>query len=472
MALPKGNAIALQALRPLPELKVADLADNIIKNFQKEQAAKEQARLKALAEERKAIKEFTDKTQVKPFATISSITDQSSQLFRDTAEMIGNLGVLAEQDPSKKYEYQAKMQKIANNYNSLATTFGSPEFIKKTEEKLEQFKNQDYYLNSDTKERLELISAGMLKMQLDPNTGEVMFGLPQNKNSKPDEPAKWYTAGEVQNWYTKPEELDWINTTNANKGNTFPKEINDVAKVFGDEWSRNTDGNITKGWKGFAQKRASQWFEGRFGDYQANNIDPRLNQYSKQTFGTEIQSEEDFKRVRQGVLDMIEAQVPVKNTTDTKYTALQLEEMRLNNALKRKALLANDKADEPKYQIIDGGNITRKRGEGTYDLTDTSVIAMKGGKSIVGYNVPNKNGKGVHQEYAILGKDEYGRSVFEHPMQKSDAFAQIRAAGIDPLIFQTSVQSKQVSKKVNPRQKHNLGVIKYHQTYKPSDLLD
>lgn len=425
MALPKGNSIALQALKPLPELKVADLAYSIINTFEKATAAKESARLKALEDERKGIKEFTDKTQVKAFGTISNLTDQSSQLFRDTASYIGDLGIMAEKDPSKRYEYQALMQKASNNYNSLASTFGSPDFIKKAQEKAESMNNQDYFMDSDTKDRLEQINKGMLKMQMDKSTGEIKFALPRNANAKPDEPAKWYSAGEVQSWYTNPEELDWMNNTNANKGNTFPKELADTAKVFGDEWSKNTDGNRTVEWKGFASGRANTWFDGRFGkSYQSTNIDPRLQQYSKKTFGNEIDSEEDFLKVKKAVVDSIGAQVPVVNKTDTRKSALEMESIAWDIKNKKKAFYKQDApaggGQQPQFQIPSmqstivqvkdpNGNVVGTRDQ---DMRIVALPKLKGQPSTTntfGVNrYLNKDGKTVTAYYlgtpAIDGK--------------------------------------------------------------------
>lgn len=336
MAIPKGNAIALQALRPLPTYKVADLAGTIINQFQKDQAAKEQARLKRLSEEKKSIGEFFDKINVKPFETIPNFTDQASNLFIDTSDYIGQMGMLANQDPSNRYQYQALAKKAEANYNALSTAFGGEDFRKAAQDKLTAYSSGDYFLDSDTKDKLELASKGMLRMELDRSTGDYKFALPRNINSKPDDPVEWYSAGEVQSWYTNPEQLDWMNPTNANKGNTFPKELNDLVKNFADEYSINKDGNKTVEKKVFAKDRATNWFDSKYGSYKADSIDPRLNQYAKLNFGNEIDSEEDYLKTKNAIIDYIGSQVATEEKTGTKYTAAQLAGQQLDNAETKK----------------------------------------------------------------------------------------------------------------------------------------
>ncbi|WP_294202988.1 hypothetical protein [uncultured Chryseobacterium sp.] len=445
----KGNAMAYQALRPLPTLRVADLANSIITRFERDQAAKEEARLKRLAEERKSIGEYFDKINVKSFATIPNFTDQASKLYTDTVDYIGEMGLMAQKNPEKRYQYQSLAKKAEANYNALQASFGSEKFIEAANDKLKAYDSGDYFMDSDTKEKLELIKNGMIQMQLDRSTGEYKFAIPRNNNSKPDEDAKWYTAGEVQSWYTTPEELDWMNPTSANKGETFPKELGAIAKNFADEYSSNTDGNVTVESKTFAKERAQAWFDNKYGSYKAGQVDPRINQFAKMTFKDEIDSEEEYNRAKDAVIDYIGSQIATETKRDTKYTALDLKEKKANIAYKQKATaeLGKENIKEPKFDITPGNSIMQIDGSGKGRLIDgVTLINLNNKEYIAAYKTPNSNGKGFHSRYAIVGRDEQGRMAFKENTTRGDVAVRMAGYNLDPIMIDGSIRSSTPAK--------------------------
>ena len=121
----------------------------------------------------------------------------------------------------------------------------------------------------------------------------------------------------------------------------------------------------------------------------------------------------------------------------------------------------------PTVSIYQDGVVTRKVNNGSAEYNNGTVINMKNREYIVGYNVPNKSGKGFHQEYFIVGKDERGRMATDKPTTKADAFSRIQGYGYNPKDFEDRVKASPVTKISNYQPKNKLGTIKYDESFKP-----
>ena len=114
------------------------------------------------------------------------------------------------------------------------------------------------------------------------------------------------------------------------------------------------------------------------------------------------------------------------------------------------------------YEILTGGNVVRKMGEGTVEVKNAVVVDLKDKGQIMGIKVPNKDKKGFHIEYAILGKDKYGRSAYERITQKSDAEARLISQKLDPDFFKNLVMKQNAAQYTAKNKKDDIGTIKYY----------
>lgn len=332
----KGNYIALQALKPT-ELKVADyyksFADDLIKRGDADRAA----RAKILEDKKKEVNSLFTEIKIDPFSTNAQMSDLATQSFVDSARAIGQKRMMAEKDPANAYKYIQEAQAIANDYKVFATTFGSQDYIKKSNEKAERLANNDVFGTTDENERLALTGVNMPIMQRNPQTGLMEFYLPKNGSATPDEPMVKYSAGEIVNLFTSNDEVNLLRSNKSNGNNGFlDKQIYDVAKLMSDEYSRNFDGNRTNAKKWFSEERGNKWFDTNFGVYNPNRVNPIVSQYARETLGRDISSEEDFNIAKQGIIGNIASLVGTESKVDTKETAADREEQawRIRNAKK------------------------------------------------------------------------------------------------------------------------------------------
>lgn len=331
MATPKGNFVAYTPLKPT-EMKVGELYGKWVDDYIKRGDAERAAKAKLLAEEKKAMGERFDKMKIDPFATISNLQDMGGDMFRKTADYVGRMRMMAEKDFENRHIYLNRAEKAMNDYRGIATAFGNKDFIDKANAKAQAIANHDVFLDTDDNDQLIAISAGMVSYNLDETTGEIYFNLPKNRYSTDEDKAVRLSVGEVLHKYSAPDEINMLYSNKSNGQNGFlDKEIPNVAKVMQDEWSVNKDGNKEESWAGFAKNRANVWFDTTFGGYNANNIDPRLRQYSKTLFKKNIESEEDYNMVKNSLIERIGAYVPQEDKLDTKYTQTQLEGQQLQN---------------------------------------------------------------------------------------------------------------------------------------------
>ena len=99
---------------------------------------------------------------------------------------------------------------------------------------------------------------------------------------------------------------------------------------------------------------------------------------------------------------------------------------------------------------------------GTIEVKNAVVVDLKDKGQIMGIKVPNKDKKGYHIEYAILGKDKFGRSAYERLTQKSDAVARLMSQKLDPNLFESLVMKQNEAEYTAKDKKNNIGTIKYY----------
>lgn len=473
----KGNYIALQALKPT-ELKVADyyksFADDLIKRGDSDRAA----RAKMLEDQKKETNALFTEMKIDPFSTNAQMSDLATQSFVDSARAIGQRRMMAEKDPANAYKYIQEAQAIANDYKVFATTFGSADFIKKSNDKKQRLADNDVFGTTDENERLALTGVNMPIMQRNPQTGLMEFYLPKNGSATPDDPMVRYSAGEIVNLFTSNDEVNLLRSNKSNGNNGFmDKQIYDVAKLMSDEYSRNFDGNRTNAKTWFSAERGNQWFDTNFGVYNPNKVNPIVSQYARETLGRDISSEEDFNIAKQGIIGNIASLVGTETKVDTKQTATQqaIDNQRLNNLkLQAESIRRSNQGGgsgsekAPNYSALEGVSVIRKTPNGSQNYGEATIFNLKNKEYVAGFKVPNSNGKGFHTEYANVGRDKYGRLSFEKTTTRGDALSKMKGYGLDPNYVESRIlDGKKTS--ISKLDKQQIGDIKYDKVYKEDD---
>ena len=338
---PKGNFMAFQPLKPT-EYKVGDIYSNMIDGMIKRGDAKKAAELKAAQERQKYIGDRFDKVKIDPFATTSQLTDAAMDMFKQTYEFVADQRMKAENDPSNAMGYLSNAEKAQNSYLSWAKTLGDAKFIENATKKSNEIASGEYFLDSDETDQWDLFNKGQYKPTLE--NGEWKVAVPKNRYATDENPLKKLTIGEYIN----------LNTVLPPKDLTkeLDKNIKEISAKFADEWSSNTDGNRTTGWKRYAEERGKEWFDNVYGEYKASFVPTELQQFSKRTLKKQIENEADYNEVKKTLLDQLKAYVPNEDTTDTRLTAAEQEGQRLSNKQKKQDL--QSKVEDP----LNGGSLT------------------------------------------------------------------------------------------------------------------
>ena len=112
--------------------------------------------------------------------------------------------------------------------------------------------------------------------------------------------------------------------------------------------------------------------------------------------------------------------------------------------------------------IIPSGSIYRKKGNNLEQLDNAVVLDFGAKGQYAAFNVPNKNGKGTHVEYAILGKDQFGRSIYETVTTRTDIESRLRKENYDPKTLENVAKKNPVYKINAVQRNYDVGEIKYY----------
>lgn len=442
--VPKGNYLALQALRP-SEFKVADFIDDKITNYIKEGRAAEAARIKRLQDEGKQLMDINKDIKIDALSTISALQPVVNPLNKEAMDAKAYAGRIAN-NYNIPYAERAQANRIAqakaDNLVLLGKHLSDPAFIKSYNEKLAT-DPATVFEGDDTLQFLNSLKNGQIKMKFDEN-GNPLVAYP-NQNQTPDEPVAWRDFSDLA----------------MRLGQGFKKDlsndIEDLAKQQASnmyaKFEENKTGNVKIGGTKFLRDEANTSFDATFGGYDINNKDPYLEQFSYQVLGKKfIQNEEDYKKVKDAWVNKLESYTPKESTYIVEKSAQELENQRLEGLLKRKSLNAPDStAATPQSKVsIIAPDISRglnneitqidKNGSGR-NVQNATLINLNEKEYVAGYKVKNSNGKGFHTEYAILGRDEQGRFNYNEITKRGDVNIRLAGYGIDPLAVEKIILS-------------------------------
>ena len=457
MNVPQGNGIALQALRPV-ENKTGDILSEFTFQLIKEKKAKDAAELKSM---------------VDSGATMDDIINKINPKYANTL-----------------YQFQPKLNEQADNIMNLKAEYGkigvtdTPEKLARKRELYNQFtianaeyeRQQTFLANPDTNqklsEKMKLLSEGKL-FDGDKSTAALKAFTSGLLVQKKGEDGRFYVEYADNPSIPFSESNKVSENINDFLDNVLNSQSDVTDQVIKDAKNFNKTKDVTIGTDNGYRKNVKQSIQF---DKEGNkksvmvyfgldpNKDPKeqfinpdtlsqnLRQYFYKYVGDKrnISSGEDIAKAVDSYLELAKANANEKysNVTDIN--------------LPSSSGGSGGSSGGKNYEILTGGNVVRKMADGTVEVKNAVVVDLKDKGQIMGIKVPNKDKKGYHIEYAILGKDKFGRSAYERITQKSDAVARLISQKLDPNLFESLVMKQNVAQYTAITENDDIGTINYY----------
>lgn len=441
MSLPKGNFVALQPLKPV-EYTYGDIVlkrvDDWIKQGQYERAAKAKADL----ENNKFIEDTIKDIAPKPTEVMATMNDVSSRYFADTVDEIDKYKNLALQAGTEyeRSKYLTEAKRKSNEYLQFQQIFGGKQALESYQKMKETINSGDYFEGDERVNIFKSLENGMFTTAKD-EYGNTLF-YPASYGEK-NEKAKGYSAGELS-----------IVLTSEPEKNFYSKYTQDLVNLSQKVTTETTNDNgyVSVYEKKFDPVDAKKYLITALGynpdeslesQFDKNTIPKGLNQFFWNQQRKNIQTNEDFQKAIDMSLDIMKTTADEKTTKTVKKTAAEIEADRLRNIKLRQDIANNNKpkssgsgssSSDNKVAIsnVDGG-IMRIDGKGKGQLYNNgTLINLNNKEYIAGFKVKNKDGKGYHSQYAILGRDEQGRFGFKELATRGDVAIRLRGYNYDP----------------------------------------
>ena len=309
MNVPKGNAVALQALKPI-ENKTADILSGYVFELIKQKKADDAARAKQIADSNKTWFDAYKDLKVDPTVTAKMYQDTSNKLFLETKDLISKAGMLS-QDPNLSEQEKIKMYNVAQNaqtqYNMFRSTLQNEKALAEYYKGNEDIANGTSFQLSDDIAFRAMIDSHSFETKLDENGNIIIRGAKSPLSNE----YKDYTLGEAVALMSKRPEKDLLN----GKGGFLDQLFNDGEKMK-QSWSSDTTGFKTTSWTKFSEENGGKYFDTVFGEYSPNYIDPRLKQYARQILQKDVESKKDFDELKKSVINYMSTAVPTSSKVD------------------------------------------------------------------------------------------------------------------------------------------------------------
>ena len=450
MNVPKGNAVALQALKPI-ENKTADILSGYVFELIKQGNAEKAAKLKEQVDKGKAVDEAIANLDLTIDATLpqfqGGLNKYGERFFDIKYEAEKLRGDYSPEAQEKKERLRQQANKISQDYKLAKGFYANPEINTKIKEAQKAIaENKLYKGGKSYSSFLAVMGAPSVAGEENGNFGLYHYEQGADKSIK-DNKTVFTPVGDLYNNILGLEEdtssttwteLDKLNATNATrtdsgfvsretiklKEQAVRKSVRDLLGVD------NT-------------KPLDEQFE------SVSELPKKTKHLYYDLYKKEPQSKEDFKGFEDKILNRIKAKTNESDRVDRARPTV----VNVNNG---------SSSDGKKYEILTGGNVVRKVGSGTVEVKNAVVVDLKDKGQIMGIKVPNKDKKGYHIEYAILGKDKFGRSVYERITQKSDAEAKLKSQKLDPNLFENLVMKQNEAQYTSRKEDDDIGTIKYY----------
>ena len=309
MNVPKGNAVALQALKPI-ENKTADILSGYVFELIKQKKADDAAKAKQIADSNKTWFDAYKDLKVDPTVTAKMYQDTSNKLFLETKDLISKAGMLS-QDPNLSEQEKMKMYNVAQNaqtqYNMFRSTLQNEKALAEYYKGNEDIANGTAFQLSDDIAFRAMIDSHSFETKLDENGNIIIRGAKSPLSNE----YKDYTLGEAVALMSKRPEKDLLN----GKGGFLDQLFNDAEKMK-QSWSSDTTGFKTTSWTKFSEENGAKYFDTVFGEYSPNYIDPRLKQYARKILQKDIETKEDYADLKKSVINYMSTAVPTSSKVD------------------------------------------------------------------------------------------------------------------------------------------------------------
>ena len=446
MAIPQGNFVALQALKP-KEYKIGDLYLQMTDYLIKKGEAQKAAQLKAAEERNKYWDEVGKEFKIEAVNSAGRINVLNEKIFKNAwDENDKNKRIL--QDKSGYYSEADKelaRQRLTNihkNYIAFTKSVSDPNLIKDVNAKLEKVNSGNYFKLDPDLAKNAAVEMGIYDAEMNQD-GDIKVYSPTKFGSNDVSAQDWNEF--LTAYRTQPAD-DLVNGKNG----VYQLLLDEGSKIKND-WERG-DGVTTKSITQFSKQRGETFFNSLIGEkYNPNIHTPKSawGQLAVTSFGLPELNEKTWDEFKKKTLETM---------------AIQAENAsKVNVKLPSGGGNGNGNGNQTTQpSIIPNGTVLRKVGNNVAQVNNAVVLDFGAKGQFAAFNVPNKNGKGTHVEYAILGKDQFGRSIYEKVTQKTDIESRLKNQKFDPKILENRAKANPTYKVKLLEKNTDVGQIKYY----------
>lgn len=448
MALPKGNYLAYQPLRPV-NLQVGDFIEKRVDKYIAEGQAAKAAELKRLKEEGKSLMDMNKEIKVDTISTILPIQQAANKLSKDAIDAKSYAMRIAENTAipieTRREAYRIAEAK-ATNVLMLNKYLGSKEFVDGYTKKMST-NPSEIWEGDESLQFINALATGDHDVAFDNNTGSIVVAFP-NQDQTSDQKVVWRDFTEVAMKTAQPYEKEL-----SKEIDTFQKS--QAANLYIKE-TDGRGGNRTTVQNKFLRDEALKSFETTFGGFDVNSKDPMLKQFAYSVLGKrQIQSQEDWNTVRDAWVNKLESYVPKEFSVKDEKSALEIANQEWDLKNKKKNFYKQDSTSNQETAtptLSNGNSIVQIRDDSgkvtgiqNWNINSISLPKLKGKPtSDNSFGVSSfRDSKGIQRDVWVMGAPaEDGKMVYSRINEK-DLNEYVTKLGYNPIVVKQSLTNKQ-----------------------------
>ena len=449
MALPKGNYLAYQPLRPV-NLTVGDFVEKRIDKYINDGEAQKAAQLKKAAEERKSVADMYKDVKLDYTQTIMPLQQSWN---KGTTDVINNISYAKRlfNDPNIPLEEARKQMMIAeskaNNYLAISKLIGSQEFINGFNDRIKNIDKSAVY--DPGLQVIDALGKGNAEIVADPETGMWKIGYTKSYQNK---------DGEIE-WHDLNETIYSIMNITPNQSENYKKLVEDQSKTTYSNEIINPTGNIKTEQNVFKEDKANTSFEINFGGFDLNSKNPLLAHLAFDVLGKpSVDTEEEYNKVKKRYVEDLRVNMPEKYSRIVEKSALEIDNQKLQNTKLRQDIANPNRGGSQSNQEVvspmlsNGNSIVQIRdssgkvtGIQNWNINSISLPKLKGKPtSDNSFGVSSfRDSKGIQRDVWVMGAPaEDGKMVYSRINEK-DLNEYVTKLGYNPIVVKQSLTSQQ-----------------------------
>lgn len=446
MALPKGNYLAYQPLRPV-NLTVGDFVEKRIDKYIKDGEAKKAAQLKKAAEERKSVADMYKDVKLDYTQTIMPLQQSWN---KGTTDVINNISYAKRlfNDPNIPLEEARKQMMIAeskaNNYLAISKLIGSQEFINGFNDRIKNIDKSAVY--DPGLQVIDALGKGNAEIVADPETGMWKIGYTKSYQNK---------DGEIE-WHDLNETIYSIMNITPNQSEKYKKLVEDQSKTTYSNEIINPTGNIKTEQNVFKEDKANTSFEINFGGFDVNSKNPLLAHLAFDVLGKpSVKTEEEYNKVKKRYVEDLRVNMPEKYSRVVEKSALEIANQEWDLKTKKKNFYKQDSTSNQETAtptLSNGNSIVQIRDDSgkvtgiqNWNINSISLPKLKGKPtSDNSFGVSSfRDSKGIQRDVWVIGAPaEDGKMVYSRINEK-DLNEYVTKLGYNPIVVKQSLTNKQ-----------------------------